>query len=126
MVSEKTALDCFFQCMSPTSYDYSKLGLELVSLEDNRSRTPKKHSMVDENKNVGADDPISLLLEQALTRQRDGMMDNFSHILQCLQITTSMSSSSDQFGGSSPFKVQVNFVILISEGQIDADSLENG
>jgi hypothetical protein len=53
--------------MSPTRSKYSKLGLELVSLEDNLSRTPKKPSMVEEKKNDGADDPISLLLEQALT-----------------------------------------------------------
>jgi hypothetical protein len=57
--------------MSPTRSEYSKLGLELVSLEENRSRMPKKPSMVKEKKNDGADDPISLLLEQALTRQRD-------------------------------------------------------
>jgi hypothetical protein len=54
--------------MSPTRSEYSKLGLELVSLEDNRSRTPKKPSMAEEKKNDGADDPINLLLEQALTR----------------------------------------------------------
>ena len=42
------------------------LGLELVSLEDNRSRTLKKPSMAEENKNDGADDPINLLLKQAL------------------------------------------------------------
>jgi hypothetical protein len=53
--------------MSPTRPKYSKLGLELVSLEDNHSRTPKKPSMAEEKKNNGADDPISLLLEQALT-----------------------------------------------------------
>jgi hypothetical protein len=68
--------------------EYSKLGLDLVSLEDNHSRTPKKPSMVEENKNDGADDPINLLLEQALTRQRDEMMENFSHILQPSPITT--------------------------------------
>jgi hypothetical protein len=56
-----------FQCMSPTRSEYRNLGLELVSLEENLSRTPKKPSMVEENKNDGADDPISLLLEQALT-----------------------------------------------------------
>jgi hypothetical protein len=43
------------------------LGLELVSLEDNRSSTPKKPSMVKEKKNDEADDSINLLLEQALT-----------------------------------------------------------
>jgi hypothetical protein len=63
------------------------LGIDLVSIEDNLSHTPKKPSMVEEKKNEGADDPINLLLEQALTRQRDEMMENFSHILQCLSIT---------------------------------------
>jgi hypothetical protein len=57
-------------------------------------------------------------------RQRDEMMENFSHILQHPLIKTGMSSSSDHFGGTSPFKVQVNFDIPIFEGQIDADSLE--
>jgi hypothetical protein len=110
--------------MSPTRSEYSKLGLELVSLEENRSRTPKKPSMAEEKKNDGADDPISLLLEQALTRQRDEMMENFSHILQRLPIASSASSSSDHFGGTSPFKVQVNFDIPVFEGQIDADALD--
>ena len=86
-----------FQCMSPTRSEYSKLGLELVSLEENHSRTPKKPSMAEEKKNDGADDPISLLLEQALTRQRDEMMENFSHIIQRLLIKTRESSSSNHF-----------------------------
>jgi hypothetical protein len=124
VVSEQAALDRFFQCMSPTRSEYSKLGLELVSLEDNRSRTPKKPSMAEEKKIDGADDPINLLLEQALTRQRDEMMENFSHILQRLPIASGASSSSDHFGGTSPFKVQVNFDIPVFEGQIDAEALE--
>jgi hypothetical protein len=52
------------------------------------------------------------------------MMENFSHMRQCLSIATSASSSSDHFGGTYPFKVQVNFYILVFEGQIDADALE--
>jgi hypothetical protein len=52
------------------------------------------------------------------------MMENFSHILQRLLITTGTSSSSSHFGGISPFKVQVNFDIPIFEGQIDVDALE--
>jgi hypothetical protein len=72
---------------------------------------PKKPSMAEEKKNDGADDPINLLLEQALTRQRDEMMENFSHILQRLPIETVTSSSNNHFGGTSPFKVQVNFDI---------------
>jgi hypothetical protein len=35
-----------------------------------------------------------------------------------------MSSSSDHFGGTTPFKVQVNFDIPVFEGQIDVDALE--
>jgi hypothetical protein len=124
VVSEQAALDCFFQCMSPTRSEYRKLGLELVSLEDNFSHTPNKPSMAEEKKIDGADDPINLLLEQALTRQRDEMMENFSHILQCLPIASGASSSSDHFGGTSPFKVQVNFDIPVFEGQIDAEALE--
>jgi hypothetical protein len=79
--------------MSPTSSKYRKLGLDLVSLEENLSLTPKKPSMVEEKKNDEANDPISLLLEQALTQQRDEMMANFSHILQCLLIASGASSS---------------------------------
>ena len=54
--------------MSPTRFEYSKLGLELVSLEDNHSHMPKKPSMVEENKNDGAEDSTNILLEQALMR----------------------------------------------------------
>jgi hypothetical protein len=78
--------------MSLTRSKYSKLGLELVSLEDNHSRTPKKPSMAEEKKNDGADDHINLLLEQALTRQRDEMIENFAHILQHLPIASGASS----------------------------------
>jgi hypothetical protein len=123
VVSEQAALDRF-QCISPTRSEYRKLGLELVCLEDNLSHTPKKPSMAEEKKNDGADNPISLLLKQALTRQRDEMMENFSHILQCLPIASGTSSSSDHFGGTSPFKVQVNFDIPVFEGQIDANALD--
>jgi hypothetical protein len=63
--------------MSPTRSKYSKLGLELVSLECNISRTSNKPSMVEENKNDNANDSINLLLEQDLMRQRDEMMENF-------------------------------------------------
>jgi hypothetical protein len=79
--------------------------------------------MAAQNKNGGAQDSINLFLEQALMQQRDEMIENFSHIIQCLLIETCAYSSS-QFGGTSPFKVQVNFDIPIFEGQIDADSLE--
>jgi hypothetical protein len=67
VVSEQAALDLFFQYMSPARFEYRKLGLELVSLEENHSLTPKKTSMVYENKNNKEDDSINLFLEQAIT-----------------------------------------------------------
>jgi hypothetical protein len=53
--------------MSPTRSEYRKLGLELVSLEENLSLMHKKPSMEKENKNDRANDSINMLLEQALT-----------------------------------------------------------
>jgi hypothetical protein len=52
------------------------------------------------------------------------MMENFSHILQRPSIKKRTYSSSDHFGGTSPFKVHVNFDIPVFEGQIDAKALE--
>ena len=66
MVSEQATLDHFSVHVS-TRFKYSKLGLDLVSLEDNRSRTPKKPLRGKEKKKDGSDDPISLFLKQALT-----------------------------------------------------------
>jgi hypothetical protein len=83
--------------MSPTRSEYGKLGLELVSIEENRSHTPKKPSMVEENKDEREKDSINLFLEQTLTRHRNEMMENFSHIFEHMLITTGASSSSDHF-----------------------------
>jgi hypothetical protein len=53
------------------------------------------------------------------------MMGNFTQILRRLPIaSTEASSTSNHFRGAIPFKVQVNFDILLFEGQIDADALE--
>jgi hypothetical protein len=38
--------------------------------------------MGEEKKDEGAGDPIKMLLEEALEKQRNAMMDNFAHILQ--------------------------------------------
>jgi hypothetical protein len=54
-----------------------------------------------ENKDDGIGDPIKLLLEESLMRQRNEMMDNFVQILQQLP-TREASSSSDH---ATPFKV---------------------
>jgi hypothetical protein len=51
------------------------------------------------------------------------MMDNFAQILRRLP-TGDTSSSSDHFGGTTPFKVQVNFDIPLFEGQIDVDVVD--
>jgi hypothetical protein len=53
--------------MSLMRYKYSKLGLKLVSLEENYSHTPKKPSMAEETKYDIEKDSINMLLEQALT-----------------------------------------------------------
>ena len=68
--------------------------------------------MGDENKYEGAGDPIKILLEEALKKQRNVMMDNFAQILQRLP-TGNASASSSHSGGATPFKVQVNLDILI-------------
>jgi hypothetical protein len=64
--------------MSPTRSEYKELGLELVSLEDKSSRTPKRPLMEGENKDDGTRYPFKLLIEEALTQQRNAMMDNFA------------------------------------------------
>ena len=80
--------------------------------------------MGDEKKDEGAEDPIKILLEEALEKQRNAMMDNFAQILQRLP-TGSASTSNSHFGGASPFKVQLKFDITIFEGQIDADAIDS-
>jgi hypothetical protein len=106
--------------MSPTRSGYRELGLELVSLEENFSRTPKKPPMVGENKDDGTGDPFKMLLEESLERQRNEMMDNFTQILRRLSTSDTSTSS----GSATPFKVQINFDIPIFEGQIDADVVD--
>ena len=64
-----------------------------------------------------------MLLDEALEKQRNAMMDNFAQILQ--RIPTSCASTSNSHSrGTTPFKVQVNFDISIFEGQIDADGID--
>jgi hypothetical protein len=64
--------------MSPTRSEYKELGLELVSLEDKSSRTPKRPLMEGEKKDDGTRYPFKLLIEEALMQQRNAMMDNFA------------------------------------------------
>ena len=79
--------------------------------------------MGDEKKDKGPGDPIKIFLEEALEKKMNAMMDNFAQILQWLPIGGA-SASNSHFGGTTPFKVQVNFNIPIFEGQIDADAVD--
>jgi len=49
--------------MSPMRLEYKELGLELVSLEEKISRTPKRPLMAGEKKDDGIEDPFKLLIE---------------------------------------------------------------
>ena len=68
--------------------------------------------MGDKNKDEGVGDPIKIFLKEALEKQRNMRMDNFSQILQRLP-TDGASASSSHSGGATLFKVQVNFEIPI-------------
>ena len=96
--------------MSPTRSGYKELGLDLVEPLQDQPRKPRRAPMGDEKKDEGARDPIKILIEEALEKQRNAMMDNFAQILQRLP-TDSASASSNHSGGVTPFKVQENFDI---------------
>ena len=68
--------------MSPTRLEYKELGLELVSLDEKISRTPKRPLMEGEKKDDGIGYPFKLLIEESLMQQRNEMMDSFAQILQ--------------------------------------------
>jgi hypothetical protein len=52
------------------------------------------------------------------------MVDNFTQILRRLPTTMEAPSTNSDFGGATPFKVQINFDIPLFEGEMDADVLE--
>ena len=109
--------------MSPTRSGYKELRLDLVEPLQDQPRKPRWSPMGDEKKDEGAGDPIEVLLEEALEKQRNAMMDNFSQILQRLP-TDDASASNNHSRGATPFKVQVKFDIPIFEGKIDADAID--
>ena len=74
-------------------------------------------------KDEGAGDPIKILLEEALEKQRNVMMDNVYKILKQL-LTYGTSTSTSHSRGTTPFKVQGNSYIPIFEGQTDADAID--
>jgi hypothetical protein len=67
--------------MSPTRLGYRELDFNIFSLEENHSISPKKPPMEEEKRDNGVGYPIKFLLEESLTRHRNDMMDNFTHIL---------------------------------------------
>ena len=71
--------------MSPTRSGYKELGLDLVEPLQDQPRKPRWTPMGEEKKDEGADDPIKILLEDALEKQRNTMMENFAQILQFQQ-----------------------------------------
>ena len=79
--------------------------------------------MANEKKDKGAGDSIKILLKEALKRQRNAMMDNFSQILLRLS-KGDTSTFGSYFGSAAPFKVQVNFDIPIFEGQIVVETVD--
>ena len=67
--------------MSQPRSGYKELGLELVEPLQDQPRKSQRPPMANEKKDEGAGDPIKILLEEALERQRNAMMDNFAQIL---------------------------------------------
>ena len=106
-----------------TRSGYKELGLKLVKPLQDQPRKSRQPPMADEKKNEGAGDPIKILLEEALERQRNAMMDSFAQILQRLPRGDASASSSDS-RNATPFKVQANFEIPIFKGKIDADAVD--
>jgi hypothetical protein len=76
--------------------------------------------MEGDKKDDGTGDPFKLFIEEALTQQRNKMMDSFTQILRRLPTSDTYSSNR----GAAPFKVQINFDIPIFEGQIDTDVVD--
>jgi hypothetical protein len=105
--------------MSLTWSGYRELGLETDSLEEKFSCAPRKPYMVGEKKYDMTRDPFKMFLEESLERQKNEMMENFAKIRRRFPTSDTPTSS----GGTTPFKVHINFYIPIFEGQIDADAI---
>ena len=81
--------------------------------------------MEKEKRDERAGDHFKMFLEEALVRQRNEMMDKFAQILRRLSMVAAKEySTRNHFVSETPFKVQVNFDILLFEGQIDVYALE--
>ena len=56
--------------MFPTKAGYKELGLDLVEPLQDQHRKSRRPPMGDEKKDKGTEDPIKMLLEEALEKQR--------------------------------------------------------
>jgi hypothetical protein len=104
----------------PNEARVQRIGSRSCSLEEKMSNKPKRPLMAEEKKYDGTIYPFKMLHKEALTQQRNEMMDSFSQILRRLPTCNTSSSN----GGTAPFKVQIDFNISIFEGQIDADTID--
>ena len=64
--------------MSPMRVGYKELGLNLVEPLQDQPRKSRGPPMGDEKKDEGIENPIKMLLEEALEKKRNAMMDNFA------------------------------------------------
>jgi hypothetical protein len=106
--------------MSLTRSRYKKLGLEPINPLQDRPHRTRQQPMGDKNKYDGVGYPIKMFLEEALTRQRNIMMENCVQILRRIPTGEAYSSS----GHATPFKVHANFDIPLFEGLIDPDAID--
>jgi hypothetical protein len=73
--------------------------------------------MAEEKRNDRARYPFNTFLEESLVRQRNEMMEKFSQILRRIpMVIVEAYSTSNNFANETPFKVQFNFYIPLSEG----------
>ena len=69
------------------------------------------------------DESLKTLVEEALNKQCEEMMQQFSQMLEKRELHTSPSNS--KFGRQTLFKVQVNFDIPTFQGKIDANVVDD-
>jgi hypothetical protein len=67
--------------------------------------------MVEEKRDDRLGYPFKLLLKEALVRKMNEMMDKFAQIFRQLLMVAKTYSTSNHFGGVTPFKVKFNFNI---------------
>ena len=105
----------------PNNIWVPEVGLEPIKTLQDQTCRAQQEPIWDENKHDVVGDPIKMFLKEALARQiRNEMMENFTQILRWLPTWEAYSSSDHAIH----FKVQVNFVIPLFEGMIDADVVD--